>query len=105
MSEVDADYLAALGTAGEYHSDPIGLTNESATSRGDNIQIRQNNVIIILLIKLLRKINMLSPRPESNEKINQDLEKIMGELNKINVDKPKREYKPLKFGGTSNVKQ
>lgn len=100
MSENDADYLAALGTAGEYHTEPIGLTSEVATSRGDNIQIRQNNVIILLLIRILRKIGR--GKAPLDDKINEDLNKIMQELGKFTVDKPRREFKPLKFGSTQN---
>ena len=54
------EYLEALDSSKVYHSEPVGLIEYLGQSQSDKIYPKQNNVQIILLIKIIEKLNNTS---------------------------------------------
>ena len=92
------EYLEALDSSKVYHPEPVGLTEYLGQSQSDKIYPKQNNVQIILLIKIIEKLNNIEKRLELIEK-DKAIDEITKKFSEIPVTrKEKKKVEPLRFG-------
>ena len=100
-------YLEALALSKEHHPqdpNPEGFTNYNAAAVSDNVLIRQNNLIIELLIKISDKIDILSEKLAKGKQkeeynIREDINKLISGVEGIDINKRTvKNYSRPKFG-------
>ena len=68
-------YNQILEEAKDFHTTPEGLSFENPTSKSDTILIKQNNIIILLLLKIVQKLDQIQNKPSSSKL--QDIDDII----------------------------
>ena len=59
----------------EKFNEPIGFSDYSPTAQGDHLQIRQNNTILYLLIKLHQLLDIIETKNKTPE--NKDISELI----------------------------
>lgn len=89
MTEQDKNYKLALEKSGVYLENPEGLVNKDVTQRNDQIRIRQNNTIIILLVQIAKQISdlqtLILDKPSSSKVLENDIEQLTKTLGNLNL--------------------
>ena len=67
--------------------EPVGLSPFDSSSLSDSLTVKQNNTIIILLIKILEKLDIILGKSHTIQhiQITKDLEDITNKLSNINL--------------------
>ena len=84
-------YTKALKFAGSIQPDPQGLSDHQPSSKSDQIIIKQNNTIIVLLIELNKKLDKITKEKEviKEQPKNTEIEELINQLKNIEITPPK----------------
>ena len=94
MTHLNQDYQTALLETQKLYEhytkqekDAVGLTPFDSSSISDTLTVKQNNTIIILLIKILEKLDIILGKSHTIQhiQITKDLEDITNKLSNINL--------------------
>ena len=99
----DETYLQIIEEAKNFHNIPEGLSSETLVSKTDLTIIKQNNIIIILLININKKLGRIQDKPSSSN--TQDIEDIIKGINNLEIGKTKKSIaipKTYTFGTSKN---
>ena len=83
-SKINNKYIKVLEEVGQLDKEPVGLTEFTTSVVSSNIPIRQNNLIIQLILNLAKKVDQLE---EQITEINQVVHNTTSKLPKDLVDK------------------
>lgn len=107
-SAANKTYLEALALSKEHRpsdiKSPEGFTSYNSPSSSENVLIRQNNLIIELLIKISDKIDILSEKLAKGKQkeeynIREDINKLISGVEGIDINKRTvKNYSRPKFG-------
>ena len=75
----DQTYLQILEEAKNFHNIPEGLSSKNLVSKIDLTLVKQNNIIILLLINISQKLVRIYNKPSSSN--TQDIEDIIKGIN------------------------
>ena len=99
----DETYLQIIEEAKNFHNIPKGLSSKILVSKTDLTIIKQNNMIILLLININRKLGRIHNKPCSSN--TQDIEDIIKGINNLEIGKTKKSIaipKTYTFGTSKN---
>ena len=99
----DETYLQIIEEAKNFHNIPEGLSSKTLVSKTDLTIIKQNNIIIILLININKKLGRIQDKPSSSN--TQDIEDIIKGINNLEIGKTKKSIaipKTYTFGTSKN---
>ena len=102
----DQTYLQILEEAKNFHNIPEGLSSENPVSKTDLTLVKQNNIIILLLLlNISQKLCKIYDKPSSSK--TQDIEDLIKGINNLEIGKPKKSITiPRTYNfGTSKDKQ
>ena len=71
----DQTYLKILEEAEIFHNIPEGLSSENPVSKTDLTLVKQNNIIIILLLNISQKLSKIHDKSSSSKP--QDIEDLI----------------------------
>ena len=99
----DQTYLQILEEAKNFHNIPEGLSLENHVSKADLTLVKQNNIIILLIINISQKLCKIYDKPSNT----QDIEDLIKEINNLEIGKLKKSITiPRTYNfGTSKDKQ
>ena len=80
-----------------FNNIPEGLSLENPVSKADLTLVKQNNIIIILLLNISQKLSKIYDKPSSSK--TQDIEDLIKGINNLEIGKPK---KSITIRGTYN---
>ena len=84
----DQTYLKILEEAKNFHNIPEGLSSESPVSKAYLTLVKQNNIIIILLLNRSQKLSKIYDKPSSSN--TQDIEDLIKGINNLEIGKPNK---------------
>ena len=84
----DHTYLQILEEAKNFQNIPEGLSSENPVSKTDLTLVKQNNIIILLLINISQKLGKIYDKPSSSN--TQDIEDLIKGINNLEIGKPKK---------------
>ena len=84
----DKTYLQIIEEAKIFHSMSEGLSSIISISKTNLTIIKQNNIIILLLININQKLDKLKGKPSSSK--TQDVEDIIKGISTLDLGKPKK---------------
>ena len=84
----DITYLHIIKEAKKFHNTPKGLTSYTPVGKTDLTIIKQNNIIILLLINISQKLDKIQDKPNSSNP--QDLEDLIKGINNLEIGKTKK---------------
>ena len=84
----DQTYLKILEEAKNFHNIPKGLTSENPVSKADLTLVKQNNIIILLLLNISQKLSKIYDKPSSSKP--QDIEDLIKGINNLEIGKTKK---------------
>ena len=84
----DQTYLKILEEAKIFHNIPEGLSSETPVSKTDLTLVKQNNIIIILLLNISHKLRKFHDKSSSSNP--QDIEDLIKGINNLEIGKPKK---------------
>ena len=99
------NYLEALSNTKRLLDPPKGLSTYNATSKSDEVIIKQNNTILQMLLQLFNKLEQIENRIKylEEEKImDNKIDELIYKINNLKIDevrKPRTQQKELVFGG------
>ena len=99
----DQTYLQILEEAKKFLNIPKGLSSENLISKIDLTLVKQNNIIIILLIHKSQKLDRIYNKPSSSN--TQDIEDLIKDINNLEIGKPKKSIaipRTYTFGTSKN---
>ena len=79
----DKTYLQIIEEAINFHSSPEGLSPEVHVSKSYLTIIKQNNIIILLLININQKLEKLQDKPSSSK--SQDIEDLIKDISNLEI--------------------
>ena len=82
----DRTYLKILEEAKNFHNILEGLSSENPISKADLTLVKQNNIIIILLLNISHKLSKIYDKPSSSK----DIEDLIKGINNLEIGKPKK---------------
>ena len=97
-------YLEALGNTKRLLDPPEGFSTYNATSKTDEIIIKQNNTILQILLQLFSKLEQIESRIkylEEENAVDNKIDELIYRVNNLKLDevtKPKTQKKELMFG-------
>ena len=99
----DQTYLQILEEAKNFHNISEGLSSENPVSKTDLTLVKQNNIIILLLININHKLGRIYDKPSSSN--TQDIEHIIKGINNLEIGKSKKSIaipRTYTFGTSKN---
>ena len=84
----DHTYLQILEEAKNFHNISEGLSSKNPVSKTDITLVKQNNIIIILLINISQKLGKIYDKPSSSN--TQDIEDLIKGIDNLEIRKPKK---------------
>ena len=84
----DQTYLKILEEAKNFHNIPEGLSSENHVSKTDLTLVKQNNIIILLLLNISQKLSKIYDKPSSSK--TQDIEDLIKGINNLEIGKPNK---------------
>ena len=101
----DQTYLQILEEAKIFHNIPEGVSSENPVNKADLTLVKQNNIIILLLLNISQKLCKIYDKPSSSK--TQDIEDLIKGINNLEIGKPKKSITiPRNYNfGTSKEKQ
>ena len=84
----DQTYLKILEKAKIFHNIPEDLSSENPVSKTDLTLVKQNNIIIILLLNISQKLSKIQDKSSSSKP--QDIEDLIKGINNLEIGKPKK---------------
>ena len=101
----DHTYLQILEESKNFHNIPEGLSSKNLVSKTDLTLVKQNNIILLLLINISQKLGKIYDKPNSSN--TQDIEDLIKDINNLEIEKPKKSITiPRTYNfGTSKDKQ
>ena len=84
----DQTYLKLLEEANKFHNIPEGLSSEKPVSKANLTLVKQNNIIIILLLNISHKLSKIYDKPSSSKP--QYIEDLIKGINNLEIGKPKK---------------
>ena len=84
----DQIYLQILEEAKSFHNIPEGLSSENPVSKTNLTLVKQNNIIIILLINISQKLGRIYDKPSSSN--TQDIDDLIKGINNLEIGKSKK---------------
>ena len=84
----DQTYLKIFEEAKTFHNIPEGLSSENPVSKTDLTLVKQNNIIIILLLNISQKLSKIHDKSSSSKP--QDIEDLIKGINNLEIGKPKK---------------
>ena len=97
-------YLEALSNTKRLLDPPEGFSTYNATSKSDEVIIKQNNTILQMLLQVFNKLEQIENRIKylEEEKImDNKIDELIYKINNLKIDdvrKPKTQQKELIFG-------
>ena len=98
------NYLEALSTTKGLLDLPEGFSTYNATSKSDEVIIKQNNTILQMLLQLFNKLEQIEKRIkylEEEKAANNKIDELIYKINNKKLDevkKPKSQKEELMFG-------
>ena len=99
----DQAYLQILEEAKNFHNIPEGLSSENPVSKTYFTLVKQNNIIIILLINISQKLGIIYDKPSSSN--TQDIKDLIKGINNLEIGKPNKSIaipRTYTFGTSKN---
>ena len=99
----DETYLQIIEEVKIFQNITEGLSSETPISKTDLTIIKQNNIIILLLININQKLGRIHDKPSSSN--TQDIENIIKGINNLEIAKTKKSIaipKTYTFGTSKN---
>ena len=96
--------MEALSNTKRLLDPPEGLSTYNATSKSDEVIIKQNNIILQMLLQLFNKLEQIENRIKylEEEKImDNKIDELIYKINNLKIDevrKPRTQQKELIFG-------
>ena len=84
----DQTYLKILEEEKNFHNIPEGLSSENPVSKTYLTLVKQNNIIIILLLNISQKLSKIHDKSSSSKP--QDIEDLIKGINNLEIGKPKK---------------
>ena len=84
----DQTYLKILEEVKIFHNIPEGLSSENPVNKTDLTLVKQNNIIIILLLNISQKLSKIHDKSSSSKP--QDIEDLIKGINNLEIGKPKK---------------
>ena len=84
----DQTYLKIVEEAKIFHNIPESLSPENPVSKTDLTLVEQNNIIILLLLNISKKLSNFQDKSSSLKP--QDIEDLIKGLNNLEIGKPKK---------------
>ena len=84
----DHTYLQISEEAKNFHNIPKGLSSENPVSKTDLTLVKQNNIILLLLINISQKLCKIYDKPSSSN--TQDIEDLIKGINNLEIGKPNK---------------
>ena len=84
----DQTYLKILEEAKIFHNTPEGLSSKNPISKANLTLVKQNNIIILLLLSISQKLSKIYDKPSSSK--TQDIEDLIKGINNLEIGKPKK---------------
>ena len=103
-SSANKTYIEAFQASAEHNRKPVGFSEYEPNAISDQILIKQNNVIIELLLKISDKIDILSEKLIKGKQIEEfnlkeDINKLISGIGGIDINKKTvKTYNKPKFG-------
>ena len=97
-------YLEALSNSKRLLDPPEGFSTYNATSKSDEVIIKQNNTIRQMLLQLFNKLEQIKIRIkylEEEKIVDNKIDELIYKINNLKIDevkKPKTQQKELIFG-------
>ena len=84
----DQTYLKILEEAKIFYNIPEGLSSEIPVSKTNLTLVKQNNIIILLLLNISHKLSKIHDKSSSSNP--QDIEDLIKGINNLEIGKPKK---------------
>ena len=84
----DQTYLKILLEVKIFHNIPEGLSSENPVSKTYLSLVKQNNIIILLLLNMSQKLSKIHDKSSSSKP--QDIEDLIKGINNLEIGKPKK---------------
>ena len=84
----DQTYLQILEEAKNFHNILERLSSENPVSKTNLTLVKQNNIILLLLINISQKLGRIYDKPSSSN--TQDIEDIIKDINNLEIGKSKK---------------